>query len=83
MGGGRLIEFEGRVKNVSQWGEEFGIDESRIRWRIKQGWAIKEILTKPLRKMPRRLPQSIRKQKNTMRLKLQIKKRQKKSLQRK
>lgn len=80
MGGGKLIEFNGIVQNVSKWSKEIGIDESRIRWRIKQGWEIKEVLTTPIRKMPKRLPQSIRKQKNTMRLKLKEKKIQKKSL---
>jgi len=65
----RLIEFEGQIKSITQWEEVFGIDERIIHWRLKKGWAIKDAITKPTRRMPRRLPQSIRKQKQTVRLK--------------
>ena len=63
----RWIEFNGQKKNIVQWGEETGIDERQIHWRLKKGWSIEDALTRPVRKMPRRLPQSIRKQKRTMR----------------
>lgn len=77
MSGERLLEFEGRIKNLTQWGKEFGIGKKQIHWRLKNGWSAEDALTKPRRKMPRRLPQSIRKQKNTVRLKKKNKNRQK------
>lgn len=73
---GRFIEYEGRVQIIAQWSKEFGVPESRIRWRLKNGWSVKQSLTTPVRYMPKRLPQSIRKQKNAMRLKRKNKKRQ-------
>ena len=72
--GGRLIEFEGVKKNLTEWGKEYGLNKKLIHWRLKKGWAIKDAITKPIRRMPRRLPQSIRKQKQAMRLKAQAKK---------
>jgi len=65
---GRNIEFEGVVKNLTEWGKKYGLDKTHIHWRLKKGWTISDALTKPLRKKPRRLPQSIRKQKKTMQL---------------
>lgn len=65
----RLIEFDGQVKKITKWCDEYGIDQSRVHWRLKKGWSIKDALTKPVRRMPKRLPQSIRKQKQTMRVK--------------
>lgn len=71
----RWIEFNGQTKKIGQWCDEYGIDQSRVHWRLKKGWSIEDALTKPVRKMPRRLPQSIRKQKQSMRLKRKSKNR--------
>lgn len=70
-----LLEFNGEIKNITQWSEEHGVPEKRIHWRIKKGWTIKDALTKSVRKMPKRLRQSIRKQKKTNRDKKRIKRR--------
>jgi len=68
-GGGKYIEFDGRSQKIIEWSKEYGIDSSRIVWRMKKGWSIEDVLTKPVRKMPKRLPHSIRKQKVSMKLK--------------
>lgn len=67
-GGGKYIEFNGKSQKLIEWSKEYGIDSSRIVWRMKKGWSIKDVLTKPVRRMPKRLPQSIRKQKLSMKI---------------
>lgn len=67
-GGGKYIEFNGKSQKIIEWSKEYGIDSSRIVWRMKKGWSIKDVLTKPVRRMPKRLPQSIRKQKLSMKI---------------
>jgi len=63
----RYIEFNGRSQRIIEWSKECGIYPSRIIWRINKGWSIEDVLTRPVRKMPKRLPQSIRKFKQAMR----------------
>lgn len=70
----RLIEFDGVVKTLTDWGKEYGLNIKLIHWRLKNGWSVKESFTMPVRRMPRRLPQSIRKQKQAFRLRRKNKK---------
>jgi hypothetical protein len=46
----RLIEFDGRVKCLSAWAEEFGIEMHLLYLRLKKGWDIQPALTYPPRK---------------------------------
>ncbi len=64
-----IITLDGVSKNITQWSEHYGISEKQIHWRLKKGWTIQNALTKPVRKKPKRLRQSIRKQKRTNALK--------------
>lgn len=74
MGKVRLIELDGVVKTLTEWGKEYGINIKLIHWRLKHGWDVKDAFTRQIRKMPRRLPQSIRKQKQAFRLRRKNKK---------
>lgn len=35
-----LIQMRGETRTLQQWCEEFGIDPSKVRYRLKQGWAL-------------------------------------------
>ena len=39
------ITLNGVTKSVRQWAEDLGIDESTIRWRIKNGWSTEAAVT--------------------------------------
>ncbi len=45
-----LIEFNGVIKNISQWEKYLGFPESTIHKRIFRNWSIERALTTPLRK---------------------------------
>ena len=47
------ITFNGVTKSTSEWGEIYNISTNQIKYRIKQGWAIEDVFTKPLRKCVR------------------------------
>ena len=44
-----FIEFSGEKKKVAEWAVETGINSSTILKRLRSGWDIKDILTKPVR----------------------------------
>lgn len=41
----RLLEFNGRVQNVTQWSVELGIPYSRLEARIRRGWSVERALS--------------------------------------
>lgn len=43
----RLIRMGGVVKTLQQWSDIYGINQSRILWRLKSGWSVKDAITKP------------------------------------
>lgn len=43
----KYIEFNGVSKPLAQWAEEYGIKRKKLAYRLKQGWDIKDALTKP------------------------------------
>lgn len=46
----RIIEFNGKRQCLSQWAEEYGISQKRLRTRIERdGWDIEKALTTPLK----------------------------------
>lgn len=45
----RVLEFDGRKQNLSQWAEEMGLNRCTVRDRLKSGWSILDALTKPIR----------------------------------
>lgn len=44
------IEYNGEVHNAEEWSHITGISSPTIRWRIKNGWTTKDVLTKPVKK---------------------------------
>lgn len=38
----RLIEYDGRKKQLSEWAEELGIKYTTVRERLKRGWSVDE-----------------------------------------
>lgn len=45
------ITYKGEKKPLQKWADELGIKESTIRYRLNNGWDIKDVLFKPLTKM--------------------------------
>lgn len=41
----RLLEWEGQIKTVQEWGEHLGIDPQKIRNRLRRGWAVPEVFS--------------------------------------
>lgn len=41
-----LISHLGETKTLQQWCEQFGIDQSKVRYRIKQGWPLERVFSK-------------------------------------
>lgn len=41
-----VIEYNGESKTLAEWSRETGIGSSLIRWRLKQGWDLKDVFTK-------------------------------------
>lgn len=42
----RLIEYQGRTQNMSQWAREFGIKFTTLQSRLRKGWTIQDALTR-------------------------------------
>jgi hypothetical protein len=45
----RFLIFNGQSKTIPQWSDETGISYNAIRFRIKRGWSVEEVLTTPLK----------------------------------
>lgn len=45
------IEFNGETHNAADWGRITGLRRATIAWRLKNGWSIKDTLTKPAKKL--------------------------------
>ena len=43
----KLIEFEGEVKNLSAWAEEYGVNYIAVHQRLNRGWSIRKSLQTP------------------------------------
>ena len=43
------LTFRGETKNISEWAEVIGINQSTLLFRIRRGWSIEKALTTPLR----------------------------------
>ena len=43
------IEYNGKVKTLSQWATYYGLTRSCLKCRIKKGWEIEKALTTPQR----------------------------------
>jgi hypothetical protein len=50
----RLLTFEGKTLNMSDWAEEKGLLRETLRLRLKAGWTLAEALTRPADKGARR-----------------------------
>lgn len=46
----RFIEAFGKKQTISQWSREVGIRHDTILWRIKLGWSVEDVLSKPVRR---------------------------------
>lgn len=44
----RIIEFRGRIMNLSEAAKEFGIRVDTLHFRLKKGWSIGDALLKPV-----------------------------------
>lgn len=38
-----VIEYQGRKQTLQQWSDEFGLESSKIRWRMAQGWPLEKV----------------------------------------
>lgn len=47
----RLITFNGKTQNITQWATEIGIYENTIQSRLRLGWSLERALTQKVRKM--------------------------------
>ncbi len=47
------VTFRGQTKQLEEWGSELGIKAQTIRARIRDGWPLDQVLTRPLRVMRR------------------------------
>lgn len=43
----RLLEMDGDTKTLQQWSDLYGVNQSRILRRLKNGWSIQEAITTP------------------------------------
>jgi len=43
-----LVEFNGKTQSTSEWSKEVGISKNTIYTRIRNGWTVKDTLTKPI-----------------------------------
>ena len=40
----RKIELDGSTKNLQEWCRELGLDPSKVRYRLSQGWTVEDAL---------------------------------------
>ena len=50
-----LIEYNGELKTLQQWGEIFGIKWTTLYKRLQSGWDIEKALTTPVRKYNKKI----------------------------
>ena len=43
----RMIEYNGKTQNISQWAQELGIDCGLLRDRLRRGWSFEKSITHP------------------------------------
>lgn len=43
----RWLELDGRTQCLSDWAKEFGHSHQKVLWRLKNGWSVREAITKP------------------------------------
>lgn len=43
----RYLTLNGRERSLLEWSEEFGLDPSNVRTRLKRGWSVERALTTP------------------------------------
>ena len=43
----KYIEFNGEKKTLSQWCNEFGVNEEMVKYRFNHGWSIEDCLFVP------------------------------------
>jgi len=56
----KIIEFDGKSLNVSQWAREIGIAPATLAHRLgKLGWSVEQALTKPKRKYTRKAAEQL------------------------
>lgn len=44
-----FLEFEGKRMTINQWERATGISQYAIRHRLKKGWPVRDVLTRPMR----------------------------------
>lgn len=44
-----MLTYHGETKNMKSWAKQFGMDNRKLWWRIKQGWSIKDALETKIR----------------------------------
>lgn len=45
----RVLLFGGKEQTVTQWSEELGINRETIYNRLRSGWSIEDVLSKPVK----------------------------------
>lgn len=38
----RLVEYQGQTRTLAQWCENFGIEQSKVKYRINAGWSLED-----------------------------------------
>ncbi len=51
-----LVTYNGETHNIGQWGRIFGIDEERLRARIRNGWSFDKAISTPVNKYTKKVP---------------------------
>ena len=50
----RVIEFEGRKQPLADWADEFGLSQAALKWRLDNGFSVRDALLRPLKPDRRR-----------------------------
>lgn len=47
-----IIEFDGESRTLQQWCADFGLEPSKVRWRLKQGWPLDQVFSREDHRRP-------------------------------
>lgn len=47
-GNNHVVEYNGESRTIAEWSRETGVKGSLIRWRLKQGWDLKDVFNKKI-----------------------------------
>lgn len=51
----KLIEYNGKKQSLEDWAKETGLTYPCLVWRLRNGWSIKQALTTPSARTPRKM----------------------------